>query len=78
MDPAHAEKTVSLIQKADPDTAREVITEQLGLTRPFIKPMPDYKIGTINVPAWKQTEQMMLDQGLIGGPVEIEKHLKTQ
>jgi NitT/TauT family transport system substrate-binding protein len=78
MDPAHAEKTVSLIQKADPDTAREVITEQLGLTRPFIKPMPDYKIGTINVPAWKQTEQMMLDQGLIGGPVEIEKHLKIQ
>lgn len=76
MDPALAEKTVALIREADPDTAKEVITEQLALTRPFIKPSPDYKIGTIDVPAWKQTEQMMLDQGLIGGPVEIDQHLK--
>lgn len=78
MDPANAEKTIAVIHEADPDTSKEVISEQLTLTRPFIKPDPKTPIGTIDVPAWQQTEQMMLDQKLIDGPVDIAQHLRIQ
>jgi hypothetical protein len=30
----------------------------------------------MDMPAWKQTEQMMLDQGLIDEPVHIETHIR--
>ena len=77
MDPANEKKTITLIHEADPDTSIEIITEQLSLTRPFIKPRPDTIIGNIDIPAWKQTEQMMLDQKLIEKPVDIEKALRS-
>ena len=39
-------------------------------------PGPDSEFGKIDVEAWKQTEQIMLDQKLIAVPVHIEKYLK--
>ena len=76
MDSCNTEKTIQIIHEADKDTPIGIITEQLALTRTFIKPTPETKIGTIDVAAWQQTEQMMLDQGLIDKAVEIKKYLK--
>ena len=76
MDPCNNEKTIAIIHAADKDTSVDIITEQLALTRTFIKPAPETKIGAIDVPAWQQTEQMMLDQGLIEKAVDIQKFLK--
>ena len=78
MDPDNAEKTIAMIHDADRDTSLAVIAEQLSLTRGFIKPNPDTPIGRIDVAAWKQTEQMMLDQGIIDTPVNIEKALEVR
>ena len=72
MNPANAKQTVALIHRFDKDTPIEIIRRQLELTRTFIQPSPDIKIGRIDVPAWKQTEQMMLEQGLISKPVDVE------
>lgn len=76
MDPGNAEKTVNTIKRFDRDTDIDTIRKQLELTRQFIKPDPGIKIGTIDIPAWKQTERMMLDQQLIDAPVYIENYLK--
>ena len=76
MAPSNAKKTVAVIHEADRDTPVDIIAEQLALTRTFIKPAPRTRIGTIDVKAWQQTEQMMLDQKLIEEPVRIKKHLK--
>ncbi len=76
MDEKNAEKTVRTIHRFDDGTPIEVIEKQLALTRKFIKPGKEVKIGTIDFPAWRQTEQMMVDQQLISGPVNIETHLR--
>jgi NitT/TauT family transport system substrate-binding protein len=76
INPDNTENTVETIHRVDKDTSVEIIREQLILTRKFIKPCPDTKIGAIDVPAWRETEEMMVRQGLISSPVGIEKHLK--
>ena len=75
MDPANSEKTVQIIHRFDDGTPIDVIRKQLELTREFIKPVKDLKIGSIDIPAWKQTERIMLDQQLISAPVNIENHI---
>lgn len=74
--PENNEKSVSLLRRFDPDTPVEIIRLQLAATRGLIKPGPESVIGSIDIPAWKQTGQIMLDQKLISGPVPLDKVLK--
>ena len=76
MAPENEEKTLHTISRFDRDTAMDTIREQLSLTRQFIKPDPDTPIGHMDVNAWKETEDMMLNQKLILEPVHIEEYLK--
>ncbi|MFO7963598.1 MAG: ABC transporter substrate-binding protein [Desulfobacterales bacterium] len=76
MDPENITKTVRTIHMFDKDTSPEIIERQLMLTRRFVKPSPDTRIGAIDVPAWKDTETMMVQQELIPSPVGIEGYLK--
>jgi NitT/TauT family transport system substrate-binding protein len=70
------EKAVSLLRQFDRDTPEEIIRRQLAATRGLIKPGPESDIGRIDISAWKQTEQIMLDQKLISGPVHLDNVLK--
>ncbi len=76
MDPVNAEKAVQTIRQFDRDTDEDIIREQLALTRQFVKPRKDVPFGRIDVPAWKQTEEMMVAQKLILRPIGIDKYLK--
>ena len=60
--PENMDKTIETLQQFDKDTARDVMTEQLEVTRRLIKPTPEMAIGTIDLPAWRQTAQIMADQ----------------
>jgi NitT/TauT family transport system substrate-binding protein len=74
--PENNEKAVSVLRQFDKDTPAEIIRKQLAATRGLIKPGPESVIGSIDIPAWKQTEQIMLDQKLISGLVHLDKVLK--
>jgi NitT/TauT family transport system substrate-binding protein len=74
--PENNEKAISVLRQFDKDTPVEIIRRQLAATRGLIKPEPESIIGRIDVKAWKQTEQIMLDQKLISGPVHLDKILK--
>jgi len=75
--PENNEKAVSVLRQFDKDTPVEIIRKQLAATRGLIKPGPECVIGSIDIPAWKQTEQIMLDQKLISGPVDLDTVLKS-
>ncbi len=75
MNPDNTEKTIQAIHRFDKDTPVDVIEKQLALTRQFIKPHLNTRIGAIDVPAWKDTEEMMVRQHLVSGPVHIEQYL---
>jgi len=74
--PENNEKAVSVLRQFDKDTPAEIIRKQMAATRGLIKPGPESVIGSIDISAWKQTEQIMLDQKLISGLVHLDKVLK--
>ena len=76
MAPENNEKAVSVLQRFDKDTPVEIIRRQLAATRGLIKPGPESAVGSIDIPAWKETEQIMLNQKLISVPIHLDKVLK--
>ncbi|QTA81541.1 NMT1/THI5 like domain-containing protein [Desulfonema limicola] len=78
LDPANKQKALAVLEQFDKDTPPEIRKKQLEITRTFIKPSPGFKIGTIDIQGWKQTEEIMLAQKQIPGPVNVEQVLKGQ
>jgi NitT/TauT family transport system substrate-binding protein len=72
----HKEEAIETVLKYDEETPAEIVAKQLPATRVLMLPGTDSTFGKIDVEAWKQTEQIMLDQKLIDTPVNIEKYLK--
>lgn len=76
LDPANEKKALETLQQFDKDTSLHILRKQLAVTRKLIKPKADIDIGSIDMEAWKQTEQIMLNQKQIPKPVFVEKVLK--
>jgi NitT/TauT family transport system substrate-binding protein len=75
MDPVNETAVLAAVKKLDKGTQGMIRKEQLAATRKLIKPLPSTGIGTIDIAAWKQTEQIMLKEKQIKGPVNIETRL---
>jgi NitT/TauT family transport system substrate-binding protein len=61
----------------DRDTPSSVIRRQLAVTRQMVQPDATVALGRIDKPAWEQTEQIMLQQRLISGPVNVVDRLSS-
>ncbi len=75
MDPANSDETVRTVQQYDKDSTVATLQEQLEITRSLVHPQPAAVLGTIDIAAWKQTEQILLDQKQIPATVGVEDHL---
>jgi NitT/TauT family transport system substrate-binding protein len=75
LDPKNKDKVLETVLKYNQETPQEIVRKQLPATRILMLPEPDFEFGKIDVAAWKQTEQIMLAQKLIAGPVHIENRL---
>jgi len=78
IDPANADAAVGAVSRYDRDTSEPVLYAQLAATRPLIRPQPDTRVGSIDVAAWQQTEQIMLRYGQIDRPVHVVRRLVVQ
>ena len=74
--PEHKDKAIETVLKYNQETPADIVKKQLPATRILMLPGPDSQFGKIDVAAWQQTEQIMLDQKLIAAPVNIENRLK--
>ncbi len=77
MDPAHATDVLRVLSRYDRDTAPDIMAEQLDATRRLVHP-PGMTIGAIDVSAWRQTEEILLQQKVISQPVHIERFLSPR
>lgn len=66
------EKSLAILRKYDRDTSAEIQIQQLEATFELVWPDTSIPFGTINVKAWKQTEQIMLERKLIKNAVNVE------
>lgn len=75
MDPANEAAVLRVVKKKDKGTRDDIRQKQLTVTRKLIKPDRTVRIGRMDVAAWKQTETIMLKEGQIKAPVNIESRL---
>jgi NitT/TauT family transport system substrate-binding protein len=75
LDPENKDKAIDTVLKYNQETPQEIVRKQLPATRILMLPESGFEFGKIDVAAWKQTEQIMLAQKLIAGPVHIENRL---
>ncbi len=75
MDPANQDLALTILQKYDKNTPRDLQEKQLISTRELVWPDRTVEIGRMDVTAWQQTEQIMLEQGVIKSGVKIEEAL---
>ena len=76
MDPVNANKAVETLRRYDKDSSVETLQKELTITRSLVQPDPAVPIGYIDLAAWKQTEQIMVTQGLVPTPVDVERALR--
>jgi NitT/TauT family transport system substrate-binding protein len=74
LDKVNAARAIAIMQKYDQDTPVAILQKQLNATRKLMAP-PDIAFGVINTASWQQTEQIMLQQGLIVKPIAVEQYL---
>ncbi len=75
MDPSNEAAVLQAVKKLDKGSDDKIRQQQLVVTRTLIKPDQSVRIGTIEVAAWKQTEQIMLKEKQIKQPVHVEGRL---
>lgn len=72
LDPAMSDIVIQMLEGFDKDTPRQLLEEQLAITRDLVKPQSGLAIGTIDTDAWVQTEQIMYDQKQIVKRVNVQ------
>ena len=76
MAPSNQKRTIDTLRQFDADTPVPVLKKQLEATRRLVLASDGIAVGTIQLKDWRQTEAIMLSQGLIPEPVNIEQSLK--
>jgi len=76
LEPGNADRALDTLRRYDKDSSVGVLREELTVTRSLVQPDPSIPIGFIDTAAWKQTEQIMVEQGLVPAPVRVESVLR--
>ena len=70
-------KVLAAVKELEKNTDAAIMQQQLASTRELV--LGDAKkFGTIDLPAWQQTEKIMLQAGQIKRAVQVEKYLRVQ
>jgi NitT/TauT family transport system substrate-binding protein len=76
LDPNHMVQAVETLRRFDRDSSVDTLRQQLEITRGLVQPDPAVPIGQVDADAWKQTEQIMLEQNQLPAPVSVQQALK--
>jgi len=76
MDPKNSAETIRTLRRFDRETPENILAEQLAVTRRLVVPKDGAPIGRIDEAAWRQTEQIMIEQGQIREAVRVERALR--
>ena len=77
IDPKNENKALETLRRFDRDSSAAVLAQQLEITRGLVQPDPAIPVGHVDVDAWQQTEQIMLQQNQLAAPVSVQRVLKA-
>lgn len=75
VDPANEDKAVDAVLRFEATNEAAIVAKQIAASRYLVQPSPNFPVGRIDRTAWRQTEEIMVQLGLIPRPVGIEKFL---
>jgi NitT/TauT family transport system substrate-binding protein len=76
LNPGNQEEALAILAKYDPDTPRNILEQQLKITRELIQPQAAVPVGTIDQPGWEQTQEIMHRQNLLPKENNLKEVLK--
>ncbi|WP_417915012.1 ABC transporter substrate-binding protein [Candidatus Electronema sp. JM] len=75
MNPANEASVLAAVKHLEKDGQDDIMRKQLAVTRELVQPAPSSKIGALDIPAWQQTEAIMLREKQIEKAVGVKKKL---
>ncbi|MDA8163209.1 MAG: ABC transporter substrate-binding protein [Desulfobacteraceae bacterium] len=76
MEEKNEQAVAEAVHRLDRDTPLDVIKRQLNATRALVLPKDNEAgLGKIDVPSWRQTYEIMLEQGLVSRRVDLDRLL---
>lgn len=67
------EEAASIMNKLNPKFSKESHLEMMRLTIPYIRPENGYKIGSMTMRGWEETQQIMVKEKIIENPIDLTK-----
>lgn len=67
------EETAEIMNKLNPKFAKNAQLEMMKLTIPYISPETGFKIGSMTMKGWEETQQIMIDENIIDEKVDLSK-----
>jgi len=67
------EEAAQIVHDYDKQTPTNIILKQLQATQSLVIPPGHHELGWINKKAWQQTEEILLKEGIISHPIDVEK-----
>ena len=74
--PENEALAIKTLQQYDRDTPLQILQKQHRATRELIHPSPQHTIGAIDRKGWEMTARIMLEQGQIPSPVNLDQILR--
>ncbi len=62
-----------IMNKLNPKFTKSVQLEMMNLTIPYISPSENFKIGSMTMDGWDETQKIMLEEGIINNSIDLSK-----
>ena len=69
----HPTEAANIMNKLNPKFSKDAQLEMMNLTLPYISPEKDFKIGSMTMAGWRETQQVMLDEKIIEEQIDLSK-----
>ncbi len=72
------EETARIMAGLNPDFSESVQQRMMERTIPYVRPEPGFRVGSMTMEGWELTQRVLLDQGLIGEPIDLSEAFTTE
>ncbi len=69
----HPVEAANIMNKLNPKFSKDVQLEMMNLTLPYISPEKEFKIGSMTMNGWEETQQVMLEENIIEESIDLSK-----
>ena len=74
----HPEGTAAILSQLNEQFSESIQLDMMQRTIPFIKPAPETIVGSMTMQGWQETQDVLVQQGIIDKPIDLNATFTTQ